>query len=153
MVIFGATSCKMASVDALNDINEVIEMKPMDAFRQQGVTHCTGGRRLSAFAGLLIASVTLAHAASGPADDALRLAGVYGCLACHGMERKQVGPGFAQIAARYQGDASAPARLAGKIREGGVGAWGRVIMPRQPKMTVAESETLARWVLAQPPQP
>ena len=61
--------------------------------------------------------------------------------------------GFAQIAARYQGDASAPARLAGKIREGGVGAWGRVIMPRQPKMTVAESETLARWVLAQPPQP
>ena len=39
-----------------------------------------------------------------------------GCMACHGMVHKQVGPGFAQIAARYRGDAEAPARLAGKIR-------------------------------------
>src|SRR4051812_47759657 len=99
----------------------------------------------------LLSASMAALAAEPPADDPLRLSGTYGCMACHGMVRKQVGPGFAQIAARYRGDAEAPARLAGKIRGGGVGEWGRVIMPRQPKMTVAESETLARWVLAQPP--
>ncbi len=119
------------------------------------MTDCTSvpfGIRISFLLGLLVAFAT-AQAADGPPDDALRLSGRYGCMACHGMVHKQVGPGFAQIAARYQGDAAAPARLAGKIRGGGVGEWGRVIMPRQPKMTVAESEVLARWVLAQPPKP
>lgn len=109
------------------------------------------GRCLLVLAGLCASAA--GHAADAQSDDALRLSGIYGCMACHGMVRKQVGPGFAQIAARYQGDAAAPARLAAKIRGGGVGEWGRVIMPRQPKMTVAESETLARWVLAQPPRP
>lgn len=102
---------------------------------------------------ILCATTHAAQAVDGPPDDALRLSGTYGCMACHGMVRKQVGPGFAQISARYGGDPTAPARLATKIREGSVGTWGRVIMPRQPKMTVAESETLARWVLAQPPRP
>ena len=111
-----------------------------------------GDMRHLFLAGLLTVAAT-SHADGGSPDDALRLSSNYGCMACHGMVHKQVGPGFAQIAARYQGDAAAPARLAGKIRGGGVGEWGRVIMPRQPKMTVAESETLARWVLAQPPRP
>ncbi len=74
-----------------------------------------------------------------------------GCLNCHGMVRKQVGPGFAQIAERYRGDEAAAARLANKIRQGAVGNWGRVIMPRQPKVTEAEAQTLAAWVLSQRP--
>nr|WP_315247148.1 c-type cytochrome [uncultured Albidiferax sp.] len=72
------------------------------------------------------------------------------CMACHGMVQKQIGPGFAQIAARYRGDADAPTRLAGKIRNGSVGVWGRVIMPRHPQLTEAEALALARWVLSQP---
>ncbi len=73
-----------------------------------------------------------------------------GCMACHGMAHKQIGPGFAQIAERYRSDTDAPARLAGKIRNGSVGAWGRVIMPRHPQLTDAETSALARWVLSQP---
>lgn len=81
------------------------------------------------------------------------LVGRYSCMTCHGMVNKQVGPGLAQIAERYRNDAAAPARLAGKIRNGGVGEWGRVIMPRQPHMAEAESQVLANWVLAQPSPP
>jgi len=72
------------------------------------------------------------------------------CMSCHGMVHPQVGPGFAQIAARYRGDTDAPTRLAGKIRNGSVGAWGRVIMPRHPQLSDAETLALARWVLSQP---
>ena len=72
------------------------------------------------------------------------------CMSCHGMVHQQIGPGFAQIAARYRGDADAPTRLAGKIRNGSVGAWGRVIMPRHPQLTDAETLALAHWVLSQP---
>jgi len=75
------------------------------------------------------------------------------CMACHGMVHKQVGPGFAQVAERYRNDPEAAARLAEKIRQGGVGAWGRVIMPAQTLVTEADARVLVQWILAQPPPP
>ncbi|MBC7395502.1 MAG: c-type cytochrome [Variovorax sp.] len=81
------------------------------------------------------------------------LANKSGCLSCHGLVHTQVGPGFAQVAARYRDDAGAPAHLAAKIRSGGVGVWGRLIMPRQPQVTEADAALLAKWVLSQPSQP
>ncbi|KQP21543.1 c-type cytochrome [Pseudorhodoferax sp. Leaf267] len=74
-----------------------------------------------------------------------------GCMRCHGMVTKFVGPGFAQIAARYRGDPAAAARLRQTIRQGSVGTWGNVIMPRQPQVSQADAELLAAWILGQPP--
>ncbi|APW40543.1 cytochrome C [Rhodoferax koreense] len=74
----------------------------------------------------------------------------YGCFSCHGLVHKQVGPGFAQVAERYRNDPAMPAQLAAKIRSGSVGTWGRVIMPRQPKVSEADARLLAIWVLSQP---
>jgi cytochrome c len=76
-----------------------------------------------------------------------------GCMRCHGMVTKFVGPGFQQVADRYRGDATAAARLSAKIMQGSVGTWGNVIMPRQPQVSAAEASALAEWVLAQPPVP
>jgi cytochrome c len=90
-----------------------------------------------------------ASAQTSPAELARR----NGCMACHGLVHKQVGPGFAQIAARYRNDSEAPARLASKIRNGSVGTWGRVIMPRQSHVSEAEAGSLAQWVLSQPSPP
>lgn len=73
-----------------------------------------------------------------------------GCMACHGLIHKQVGPGFAQVADRYRNDGNAPARLAAKIRSGSVGTWGRVIMPQQAQVSQSEALALAQWVLSQP---
>jgi len=73
-----------------------------------------------------------------------------GCIACHGLVHKQVGPGFAQIAQRYRNDPEAAPRLADKIRNGSVGTWGRVIMPRQSLVSEADARVLAGWVLSQP---
>lgn len=72
------------------------------------------------------------------------------CLRCHGMVNTHVGPGFAQIAERYRGDPAALERLAGKIREGSAGVWGRKLMPRNPAISAEQAQTLAAWVLAQP---
>ena len=101
----------------------------------------------------LAAGLAAAQAVPTTPPAVQALVGRYSCLTCHGMVHKQVGPGFAQIADRYRNDAAAPARLADKIRNGGVGEWGRVIMPRQPHMAEAESQVLASWVLAQPSPP
>ncbi|MDM0107498.1 c-type cytochrome [Variovorax sp. J22R24] len=91
-----------------------------------------------------------AAAADAPAQA---LSQDYGCMACHGLVRKQVGPGFAQIAARYRNDPGAPTQLATKIRNGSVGNWGRVIMPRQSRVTDSDAKALAEWVLSQPSPP
>lgn len=73
-----------------------------------------------------------------------------GCTACHAPSGTRVGPGFAQIAARYRNDPGADERLPQKIRNGGVGTWGRIIMPRQTQVTEAEAKVLAAWVLSRP---
>jgi cytochrome c len=99
----------------------------------------------------VIGSLVLAGpAAAAPADQALALARANGCMACHGLVHKQVGPGFAQVAARYRDDPAALSRLAGRIRSGSVGTWGRVIMPRQSGVDEAQATLLADWVLSQP---
>ena len=71
------------------------------------------------------------------------------CLACHGLDRKVVGPGFNEIAAKYKdkGNDTAETYLAGKIRNGGQGIWGPVPMPPSAGINEAEAALLARWIL------
>jgi len=75
------------------------------------------------------------------------LAKAKNCLACHAVDKKLVGPAYKDVAAKYAGDKDAAAKLAKKIREGGVGAWGQVPMPANPQVNEAEASTLAKWVL------
>lgn len=96
----------------------------------------------------LYAGMTTATAQTAPPADLLRK---NGCMACHGLVHKQVGPGFAQIADRYRNDAGAAPRMVEKIRNGSVGSWGRVIMPRQSLVSEADAKVLAAWVLSQQP--
>jgi cytochrome c len=69
------------------------------------------------------------------------------CFACHRIDRNHLAPPFRTIAAKYVDDKGADAKLAAKIREGGVGVWGQVPMPPQALVTEAEALTLARWIL------
>ena len=41
-----------------------------------------------------------------------------GCLNCHEMDKKKVGPGYNEVAAKYKGDKAAPGMLVGKLKEG-----------------------------------
>ena len=85
----------------------------------------------------------------GPAFACAELAKQKNCLACHATDKKLVGPSYKDVAAKYKSDKNAPATLAKKIREGGVGNWGQVPMPANPQVSEQEAGTLAKWVLAQ----
>lgn len=90
-------------------------------------------------------------AASPPSAPAgLRLVEASDCLRCHGMERYYVGPSFQQVAARYRDRADAVDYLAGKIRNGSVGEWGRTLMPRHPQVTEAQAREMAQWLVSLP---
>ena len=70
------------------------------------------------------------------------------CMRCHGWERHYVGPSFVAIAGRYRDRPDAAEHLARRIREGSVGEWGNIIMPRHPQINEEQSLQMARWLLA-----
>ncbi len=41
-----------------------------------------------------------------------------GCLGCHEMDKKKVGPAYKDVAAKYKGNKDAEAMLVGKLKEG-----------------------------------
>jgi len=97
---------------------------------------------------LLAAAGMIATGTTQAADDAEALAKSKNCLSCHAVDKKLVGPSYKDVAAKYRGDAKAPAMLAAKIKAGGKGAWGEIPMPPN-NVTEDEAKKLAAWVLSQ----
>jgi cytochrome c len=75
------------------------------------------------------------------------LMGQSDCKSCHNLNSKSNGPAWTEIATKYSGDATAPAKLADKIRGGGKGVWGETNMPAHPGLTVAEARSIVDYVL------
>ena len=92
-----------------------------------------------------------APAAAAAIDPAAvqALAQAKGCMACHQVAVKVVGPAYTDVAARYKGQADAAANLAAKVKAGGAGVWGPIPMPPQPTLTDDEINALVAWILAQ----
>jgi cytochrome c len=70
-----------------------------------------------------------------------------GCLACHGISAKVVGPALHDIAAKYKSDGAAESRLAGKVKSGSQGAWGPVPMPPNSHVADDDIRALVKWIL------
>lgn len=92
---------------------------------------------------------TLGPEAAKKAADAgtLELATKSGCMACHGMKSKIVGPGYNEVVARYQGQTDAEARLIAKVKAGGQGVWGSIPMPPNGHIKDEDITTLVKWIL------
>lgn len=99
---------------------------------------------------LALASVALAFAAipAAHAADETALAQKSGCLACHAVDKKVVGPSYKEVANKYRGDKAAEAKLEKKVKEGGVGVWGQIPMPPNTQVADADIKKLVAWVLS-----
>ncbi|MGE5095541.1 MAG: c-type cytochrome [Betaproteobacteria bacterium] len=95
----------------------------------------------------LLAALGLAAAAL-PAAAQEALAQKNGCLACHAVDKKLVGPAYKDVAAKYKGDAKAEAKLEEKVKKGGVGTWGQVPMPPNSSVSDADVKSLVKWILS-----
>lgn len=86
---------------------------------------------------------------SGSAMADLELAKKSGCLACHSVEKKVVGPAWNDVGKKYAGDAAAKAMLISKVKAGGKGVWGPAPMPPySPRVSDADIDTLVTFVLS-----
>lgn len=95
------------------------------------------------------AAGTLAMAGQASADDAAQaLAQKSGCLACHSVDKKVLGPAYKDVAAKYKGDKSAEAKLVEKVKKGGSGTWGPIPMPaNSPQVKDEDIKTIVKWIL------
>ena len=72
-----------------------------------------------------------------------------GCLACHAIDKKVLGPALKDVAAKYKGDKSAEAKLVAKVKAGGSGVWGPMPMPaNSPQVKDEDIKSIVQWILA-----
>ncbi len=92
-------------------------------------------------------AVLLLAALASPAFAQADLAQKKNCMACHAVDKKVLGPGFKEVAAKYAGQKDAADKLAAKVTKGGTGVWGNIPMPANPQVTDAEAKQLVGWIL------
>ncbi len=97
-----------------------------------------------------IAATTMLLAGQVNAADAgMALAQKSGCLACHSVDKKALGPAYKDVAAKYKGDKTAEAKLVAKVKAGGSGVWGNIPMPaNSPQVKDEDIKTIVQWVLS-----
>lgn len=104
----------------------------------------------------LLVAAGLLSAGAAQADEALAKA--KGCLACHTIDKKLIGPMYKEVAKKYAGQKDAEAKLATTIMKGtpapgGVG-WQKegkatlAFMPPNAGVKPDEAANLAKWILS-----
>ena len=94
----------------------------------------------------LIAAAGLVLAGNAMAVGMPPLAQQNGCIGCHAIDHKLVGPAWMDVAKKYKGNKKAEAMLVAKIKKGGSGVWGPVAMPPQAAKE-ADVKKLVKFIL------
>ena len=98
---------------------------------------------------VIVASAVLAFSLAGAAHANEKLAQASGCMVCHGVDKKIIGPSYKDIAAKYRNDKGAAANLFKKVKGGSKGVWGEIPMPPNAHVKDDDINTLVKWILTQ----
>ena len=99
-------------------------------------------------AGVAMTGAAFAQTKGVDSKAAEALAQKSGCIACHQVEKKVIGPAYKEVALKYASDKDAANKLADKVKKGGVGVWGQVPMPPNPQISDADNKVLVAWILS-----
>ncbi|MFT4045862.1 MAG: c-type cytochrome [Solimonas sp.] len=96
---------------------------------------------------MLLCLAALAVAAPALADEAMLERG--GCVGCHRVNEKLVGPPLRAVAAKYRNVPDAAAQLFASVREGSEGVWGDIPMPPKApeQLSDADLQATIAWIL------
>jgi cytochrome c len=100
----------------------------------------------------ILASATLAGlllaAGGAQAQSQEKLAQASGCMTCHAIDKKIIGPSYKDVAKKYRNDKTAETKLFQKVKQGGKGVWGEVPMPPNAHVKDQDIKTLVHWILS-----
>lgn len=69
------------------------------------------------------------------------------CTGCHQVERKLIGPSYADVAAKYENTEANVAMLVQKVINGGVGVWGEIPMSAHVGLSEEDATDMVRYIL------
>lgn len=77
-----------------------------------------------------------------------KLIGTSGCLVCHKVDTKLVGPSYIEVADKYAATAANIEMLASKIISGGSGNWGEIPMTPHPAVSTDDAKEMVKYILS-----
>jgi cytochrome c len=94
---------------------------------------------------LVVAAAGALAAGLGYAQSGADVVKAKGCLGCHEVDKKKVGPAFKDVAAKYKGNKDAEASIVKGLQEGKMGD------KAHPKAAASDAElkAAAQYVLSQ----
>src|SRR3712207_2033790 len=92
-------------------------------------------------------AVAAALTLAGAAHANEKLAQSSGCMTCHGVDKKVIGPSFKEVATKYRTDKAAAAALFKKVKGGSKGVWGDTPMPPNAHVKDEDITSLVQWIL------
>ncbi len=97
----------------------------------------------------LFISAALLSTSAFAADQevVMALAKKSGCLACHSLDKKRVGPAWNDVGKKYVGDPGAEEALITKVKKGGKGVWGEMPMPGNVTVKNEDIKTMVQFIL------
>jgi cytochrome c len=126
-------------------VNAYLNLSPCGTRRSGHVARAKAGLKSRARWSLVLVGLIAGAGSALASED---LAKKSGCLACHAIDRKVIGPSYKSIAAKYKGDAGAEARLMEKLKKGGAGSWGEIFMPSMQTVPEGDLKILVKWILS-----
>lgn len=67
---------------------------------------------------VVVAAAAMLAAGAVNAQSGADVLKAKGCLGCHDMEKKKIGPAYKDVAAKYKGNSGAEAALVAKLKDG-----------------------------------
>lgn len=129
--------------------------------QKSGIANLTTYSRV-VFSGFIVAAAVCLSPAAQAAEEGLALAKSSGCLACHSVDKKVVGPAWKDVANKYRDGKDISVTLTGgkkvtgapidvlqqKVAKGGTGNWGTAAMiANSPKVSDEDIKKLVTFVL------
>ena len=100
------------------------------------------------FALAVLIGISMPSSAAPDQAAAMDLAKKSGCLACHTVETKLIGPAWKDVGKKYAGNKAAEKQLTDKVKKGGAGVWGAVPMPPNTAVKDTDIKTLVEFALS-----
>jgi len=141
----GSVDTDAAGMEGMSGMSGMSGMEGMSGM--SGMAGQEGMSGMSGMAGMEGMSGMSGMAGAGGADQT-DLATSKGCMACHKVDMKVVGPAYQEVAAKYKGDPAAVDMLIAKVKAGGQGNWGEIPMPPNPAVSDEDISALVNWILS-----
>ncbi len=98
--------------------------------------------------GLDKVTMSLGHQQVSEAITGKALTQAMDCKACHKESEASIGPNYMAIAKKYKDDKNAMSYLQNKIKVGGSGVWGEVMMAAHPNITPDETRQIVSYIMS-----